>query len=85
MTIEKLEALERAKDDQTCSVDEFVDRCTQLAYAQQAAFPALLAVAKAAKLYLSECREHNPCPCPILRKDYRDKLIAALAQLEATP
>lgn len=49
------------------------------------AIPALLAVAKAAKLYLSECREQNPCPCPILRKDYRDKLTKAMKQLEATP
>ena len=82
MTIEQLRALEDAKNDQTCSPDEWCDRCDRCANAQAAAFPALLKVAEAAKLYLSECREQNPCPCPILRKDYRDKLITALAELE---
>jgi len=51
MTIEQLEALEKAKDDPTCSFEEFGERSARYAYAQQAAFPHLLAVAKAAHTY----------------------------------
>lgn len=86
MTIEKLEALERAKDDPTCSADEFCERCTKLAYAQQAAFPSLLAVAKAAKAVV------HPGTLPACMTEQTryytaatKKLEEALAQLEATP
>lgn len=94
MTIEKLEALERAKDDPTCSADEFCERCTKLAYAQQAAFPALLAVAKAAKLVkaANARRANAQVQDCCVREDYEqsmghacDQLTRALEQLEATP
>ena len=76
MIIEKLEALERAKDDPTCSADEFCERCTKLAYAQQAAFPSLLAVAKAAKAYVDQWPNASTAHA---------NLVFAVAQLEATP
>ena len=91
MTIEKLEALERAKDDPTCSFAEFGERCTKLAYAQQAAFPALLAVAKAAKEMVADLDRWEQAVAKVV--DYKvvpkwnskEATRAALAQLEATP
>lgn len=81
MTIERLESLERAKDDPTCSTDEFVERCTQLAYAQQAAFPHLLAVAKAAKAVRAEWTNKHVVRCQLDLKIV--ELIQTINALEA--
>ena len=75
-TIDRLKAMQDAKNDPACSVDEFCERVKAFADAMHNATPALLKVAEAAK---ASCQMHHANGTHAGNCD----VCAALAELEA--